>query len=72
MGGFSHIIDETDDLLTDYPEVSPGDLAASFERSKAGFDGTLQEADAIIAELRRRQAAGVRRWNEAGGVRVVH
>lgn len=65
MSGLAHIIDETDDILGEYPEASPGDLATSLERSKAAYDGTLQEADAIIAELRRRQAAGVRRWEDA-------
>lgn len=59
----SEVSIETDDLLSDYPEVAPGDLAASSEQSKAGYDGTSEEADAIIAELQCRARAGVRMWD---------
>ncbi len=54
MGGFAHISGEVDDILRDYPGSSPGELAASFEKSKANYDGTPEEAAAIVAELRRR------------------
>lgn len=54
---------EADELLREMPELEPGALADSFERSAANYDGTPEMAAAIIAELRRRAAAGVRFWS---------
>ncbi|MEL0253947.1 MAG: hypothetical protein VW935_18710 [Novosphingobium sp.] len=53
---------EADEILLEYPHTSPADLAASFERTIANYDGDRDMAVAIIAELRRRADAGVRLW----------
>lgn len=53
---------EADEILLEYPRTSPADLAASFERTIASYDGDRDMAVAIIAELRRRADAGVRLW----------
>lgn len=44
------------------PESEPGTVADSFERSAANYDGDPGFAAAVVAELRRRAAAGVRFW----------
>lgn len=53
---------EADEMLREMPDVEPGALADSFERSAANYDGEPEMAAAIVAELRRRATAGVRFW----------
>lgn len=58
----SWLTQEADEILLEYPQTSPADLATSFERSIASYDGDRDMAVAIIAELRHRAGAGVRFW----------
>ncbi len=53
---------EADEALREMPDVAPGALADSFERTAANYDGAPEMAAMIIAELRRRAAAGIRFW----------
>lgn len=61
---------EADEMLREMEDSDPAALADSFERSAASYDGEPETAAAIIAELRRRAAAGIRFWTgpEAIGV----
>lgn len=51
---------EADEMLREMPESNPGAVADSFERSVANYDGDPGFATAVVGELRRRAAAGVR------------
>ena len=53
---------EADEVLRERADVEPGALADSFDRSAANYDGEPEMAAAIVAELRRRAAAGIRFW----------
>lgn len=53
---------EADEMLREMSDVPPEVLADSFERSAANYDGEPEMAVAIVAELRRRAAAGIRFW----------
>ncbi len=53
---------ETDELLRDYPATDVSALADSLARTSANFDGDPEFAGAIVTELRKRAAAGVRFW----------
>lgn len=53
---------EADEMLREMEDSDPAELADSFERSAASYDGEPETAAAIIAELRRRAAAGIRFW----------
>lgn len=53
---------EADEMLGEMSDVEPGALADSLERSAANYDGEPEMAAAIVAELRRRAAAGIRLW----------
>lgn len=53
---------EADEALRDMPDVEPGVMADSFERSAGSYDGELKMVALIAAELRRRAAAGIRFW----------
>jgi hypothetical protein len=53
---------ETDELLREMWDTDLLSLASSFERSAASYDGGPEMAAAIVSELRRRAAAGVRFW----------
>ena len=59
---------EADEMLREMSDVEPEALADSFERSAANYDGESEMAVAIIAEFRRRAAAGIRFWS---GPRVL-
>lgn len=49
-------------MLREMSDVPPEALADSFERSAANYDGEPDMAAAIVADLRRRAAAGIRFW----------
>lgn len=51
---------EADEVLREMSNVEPGALADSFESSASNYDGEPEMAAAIITELRRRAAAGIR------------
>lgn len=53
---------EADEALREMPDIAPGALADSFERTAANYDGEPEMAAMIITELRRRAAAGIRFW----------
>ena len=53
---------EADEMLREMANVAPGALADSFERSAAIYDGEPEMAATVVAELRRRAAAGIRFW----------
>ena len=53
---------EADEMLREMPDVEPGALANSFERSAASYDGDPEMVRLIAADLRRRAEAGTRFW----------
>lgn len=53
---------EADDTLREMPDAEPAALADSLERSAASYDDGAEMAALIVAELRRRAAAGIRFW----------
>ncbi|WP_298668137.1 hypothetical protein [uncultured Sphingomonas sp.] len=63
---------EADEMLREMDDVEPGALADSFERNIHNYDDDPDLAAGILAELRRRAAAGVRFWTgpEAIGPRA--
>ncbi len=54
---------EADEMLREMADADPAALADSFERNPGSYDDDPDLAAAIIAELRRRSAAGVRFWS---------
>lgn len=52
---------EADEALLDMPDADPAALAESLERSAANYDDAAMAVQ-IVAELRRRAAAGIRFW----------
>ena len=54
---------EADEVLREMLDAEPGSLADSLERSVASYADGPEMAVLIIAELRRRAAAGVRFWS---------
>ena len=66
---------EADEILQEMEHQDQESLAASFKRSLANYDGDRDMAAAIIADLRRRAAAGIRFWpglDPAGSARTGH
>lgn len=53
---------EADEVLREMPNSEPGALADSLERSAASYDGDPEMVGLIVADLRRRAAAGTRFW----------
>jgi hypothetical protein len=53
---------EADEMLREMADADPATVADAFERSAANYDGEPEMATAIIADLRRRAAAGIRFW----------
>lgn len=53
---------EADEMLLEMPDLDPEAVANSFERSSANYDGGPKLAVLIVADLRRRAAAGTRFW----------
>ncbi len=45
---------EADEIMAEYPDASPDDLADGLERTKNAYDGGVEMARAVVAELRRR------------------
>lgn len=57
VASWSWIAFEADAIMDEYPEKTVAELAASFERSLASYDGDATDAQALLAELRRRAGA---------------
>ncbi len=53
---------EADEMLREMPDLDPMAVADSFERTSASYDGGLELAAMIVADLRRRAAAGTSFW----------
>lgn len=53
---------EADEMLREIPDLHPAAVADPFERSSANYDGGPELAAMIVADLRRRAAAGMRFW----------
>jgi len=53
---------EADEILNEYTDSSPAELAESFEKTMASYDGDAADAAAILSELKRRAEAGIRFW----------
>lgn len=55
---------ETDEMLREMSDADPDALADSFECNLGSYDDDPELAVAIVGELRRRAAAGIRFWPE--------
>ncbi|UAK23826.1 hypothetical protein [Sphingomonas nostoxanthinifaciens] len=53
---------EADEALREMPDVEPTAMADSLEKSAASYDGEPEMVALIVADLRRRAAAGIRFW----------
>lgn len=56
---------EADEMLREMWDEPVDALADSFEKSAASYDGGPDMAAAVLADLRRRVAAGVRFWPDS-------
>ena len=54
---------EADEALREMPDMEPGAMADSLEKSAASYDGDPEMVALIVADLRRRAAAGIRFWS---------
>ena len=53
---------EADEMLREMSDLNPAAVADSFERTSANYDGEPELVEMIVADLRRRAAAGTRFW----------
>lgn len=53
---------EVDQVLREMEDDEPANVADTLERNRASYDGDPAIVDRMVAELRRRAAAGVRFW----------
>ncbi len=54
---------EADEALREMPDMEPAAMADSLEKSVASYDGDPDMVALIVADLRRRAAAGIRFWS---------